>query len=117
MEKATFDNGMMSNKNVNQRTVSWEKAGSTLFLQGTLDRDSLLPLWQQKEQALEGIDNIDVSQLSRVDSTGLALFVQLKGECQKRGGTLTFSGIGERLGTLIALYGLQALLDEDQPKA
>ncbi|WP_228005826.1 lipid asymmetry maintenance protein MlaB [Xenorhabdus sp. BG5] len=117
MEKATVDNGMMSNENVNQRTVSWEKAGNTLFLQGTLDRDSLLPLWQQKEQALEGIDNIDVSQLSRVDSTGLALFVQLKGEYQKRGKTLTFSGVGERLSTLVTLYGLQALLDDSQPKA
>ncbi|OKP03419.1 lipid asymmetry maintenance protein MlaB [Xenorhabdus eapokensis] len=116
MEKATFDNAM-SNENDNQGTVSWEKAGNTLFLQGTLDRDSLLPLWQQKEQALAGIDNIDVSQLSRVDSTGLALFVQFKGECQKRGRTLTFSGVGERLSTLITLYGLQALLDDNQPKA
>ncbi|CAM3721743.1 lipid asymmetry maintenance protein MlaB [Xenorhabdus thuongxuanensis] len=117
MEKATFDNGMMSNESANQGTVSWKKAGNTLFLRGTLDRDSLLPLWQQKERALEDIDNIDVSQLGRVDSTGLALFVQLKGEYQKRGRTLTFSGVGERLSTLITLYGLQALLDDNQPKA
>ncbi|PHM27133.1 lipid asymmetry maintenance protein MlaB [Xenorhabdus ehlersii] len=116
MEKATFDNDMMINENVNQGTVNWEKAGNTLFLQGTLDRDSLLPLWQQKEHVLEDIGNIDVSQLSRVDSTGLALFVQLKGECHKRGRTLTFSGVGERLSTLITLYGLQALLDDNQPK-
>ncbi|WMV72936.1 lipid asymmetry maintenance protein MlaB [Xenorhabdus griffiniae] len=116
MEKATVDNAMMINENVNQGTVSWEKAGNTLFLQGTLDRDSLLPLWQQKEQVLAGIDNIDVSQLSRVDSTGLALFVQFKGECQKRGKALTFSGIGEQLNTLVTLYGLQALLDDSQPK-
>ncbi|MDC9594466.1 lipid asymmetry maintenance protein MlaB [Xenorhabdus sp. IM139775] len=117
MAKGTLDNGMMSKENINQETVSWEKAGNTLFLQGTLDRDSLLPLWQQKEQALEGVDNIDVSQLSHVDSTGLALFIQLKGEYQQRGRILTFSGVSERLSTLIALYGLQALLDKDPPKA
>ncbi|CDG19207.1 lipid asymmetry maintenance protein MlaB [Xenorhabdus doucetiae] len=117
MEKDTLDNGMMSKEKINQETVSWEKDGNTLFLQGTLDRDSLLPLWQQKERALEDIDNIDVSQLSHVDSTGLALFVQFKGECQQRGRILTFSGVSERLGTLITLYGLQTCFDDNQPKA
>ncbi|PHM71375.1 lipid asymmetry maintenance protein MlaB [Xenorhabdus kozodoii] len=117
MEKGTLDNGMINSESVNQATVSWEKAGNTLFLQGTLDRDSLLPLWQQKERALEDIDNIDVSQLSHVDSTGLALFIQLKGECQNRGRALTFSGVSERLNTLITLYGLQAILNDNQPTA
>ncbi|MDX7988583.1 lipid asymmetry maintenance protein MlaB [Xenorhabdus sp. 12] len=97
--------------------VSWEKTGSTLFLQGTLDRDSLLPLWQQKSSVLEDIVNIDVSQLSRVDSAGLALLVRLKGEFQQSGKALTFSNVGERLNTLIALYGVQSLLDDSQPNA
>ncbi|WP_419836290.1 lipid asymmetry maintenance protein MlaB [Xenorhabdus littoralis] len=100
-----------------KETVSWEKVDNTLFLKGTLDRDSLLPLWQQKESALAGVDNIEVSQLNRVDTTGLALFVRLKGEWQQSGRTLTLSGVGERLKTLIDLYGLQNLLDDSQPKA
>ncbi|AYA42011.1 lipid asymmetry maintenance protein MlaB [Xenorhabdus nematophila] len=105
MQKGIFDNSIAD------ETVSWETAGNTLFLKGTLDRDSLLPLWQQKESALEGIDNIDVSRLSHVDSTGLALFVRLKGEYQQGGRILSFSGVGECLNTLIALYGLQRLLE------
>ncbi|MBD2810111.1 lipid asymmetry maintenance protein MlaB [Xenorhabdus sp. Vera] len=111
MEKGTSDSSLAS------EMVSWEKAGNTLFLKGTLDRDSLLPLWQKKESVLEGIDNIDVSLLSHVDSTGLALFVRLRGEYQQGGRILSFSGVGERLNTLIVLYGLQSLLEENQPKA
>ncbi|MDC9595814.1 lipid asymmetry maintenance protein MlaB [Xenorhabdus anantnagensis] len=107
---------MISKERANQETIDWEKTGNTLFLKGTLDRDSLLPLWQQKDRVLEGIDNIDVSSLNHVDSTGLALFVRLKGEYQQRDRTLTFSGVSERLNTLITLYGLQTLLGDNQPK-
>ncbi|SFN52353.1 lipid asymmetry maintenance protein MlaB [Xenorhabdus japonica] len=107
---------MMSKEKVNQETIDWEKRGNTLFLKGTLDRDSLLPLWQQKDRILEGIDNIDVSSLNHVDSTGLALFVRLKGEYQQRDRILTFSGVSERLNTLITLYGLQTLLGDNQLK-
>ncbi|OTA17522.1 anti-sigma B factor antagonist [Xenorhabdus vietnamensis] len=117
MEKGILDSGMISKERANPETVSWEKTGNTLFLKGTLGRDSLLPFWQQKDHVLEEIDNIDVSLLSHVDSTGLALFVRLKGEYQQRGRILTFSGISERLNTLITLYGLQALLDDNLPKA
>ncbi len=107
----------MSKEKINQNMVDWEKAGNTLLLKGSLDRDSLLSLWQQKENALAGIDIIDVSSLSRVDSAGLALFVRLKEAYQQRGKTLTFSGVSERLNTLITLYGLQALLGDRQLNA
>ncbi|OTA19294.1 anti-sigma B factor antagonist [Xenorhabdus beddingii] len=117
MEKGTLDSGTVGTETANQDTVSWEKTGNTLFLQGTLDRDSLLPLWQQKDRVLEDVDNIDVSQLNHVDSTGLALFVRLKGEFQQNGRILTLSGVGERLETLITLYGLQSLLGNNPPKA
>ncbi|PHM39756.1 anti-sigma B factor antagonist [Xenorhabdus mauleonii] len=104
-----------SGSNVPDKEIaSWEKTGNTLFLQGTLDRDSLLPLWQQKSSVLEGIVNIDVSQLNHVDSAGLALLVRLKGEFQQTGKTLAFSNVGERLNTLMALYGVQSLFDNSQ---
>lgn len=116
MKQDTLDSSIAGKASASQETVSWEKTESTLFLKGTLDRDSLLPLWQQKDRVMEGVDNIDVSQLHHVDSTGLALFVRLKGECQQQGRTLVLSGVGERLGTLVALYGLQSLLNDNQPK-
>ncbi|MBS9430032.1 MULTISPECIES: lipid asymmetry maintenance protein MlaB [Photorhabdus] len=91
-------------------SLIWEKTGQTLILKGTLDRDSLLPLWQQKEKLLADIDSINVSQLEYVDSTGLALLVRFKHHMQKRGDKLRFSGIDERLNTLITLYDLQDII-------
>ncbi|MDX7990594.1 lipid asymmetry maintenance protein MlaB [Xenorhabdus littoralis] len=122
MEKSPVDSNIVSEEIADKETaiketVGWEKVDNTLFLKGTLNRDSLLPLWQQKESALAGVDNIEVSRLNRVDTTGLALFVRLKGEWQQSGRTLTLSGVGERLKTLIDLYGLQNLLENSQPKA
>ncbi|AOM42157.1 lipid asymmetry maintenance protein MlaB [Xenorhabdus hominickii] len=114
MEKDTLDSSLASKNVASKKAVSWEKVGNTLFLHGTLDRDSLLPLWQQKASVLEGIENIDVAQLSHVDSTGLALFVRLKEEWQQNGRTLTLSRVGERLKTLVELYGLQSLFDDNQ---
>ncbi|KGM28120.1 anti-sigma B factor antagonist [Photorhabdus luminescens] len=91
-------------------SLIWEKTGQTLILKGTLDRDSLLPLWQQKEKLLADIDSINVSQLEYVDSTGLALLVRFKHHMQKRGDKLRFFGIDERLNTLITLYDLQDII-------
>ncbi|KAA1195598.1 lipid asymmetry maintenance protein MlaB [Photorhabdus heterorhabditis] len=92
-------------------SLSWEKAGQTLILKGILDRDRLLPLWQQKEKLLTDINCINVSQLEHVDSTGLALLVRFKHYMQKEEGTeLLFSGISERFSTLIMLYDLQEII-------
>ncbi|OCA54921.1 lipid asymmetry maintenance protein MlaB [Photorhabdus namnaonensis] len=91
-------------------SLIWEKTGQTLILKGALDRDSLLPLWQQKEKLLADIDSINVSKLEYVDSTGLALLVRFKHHMQKRGDKLHFSGIDERLNTLITLYDLQEMI-------
>ncbi|WP_434525807.1 lipid asymmetry maintenance protein MlaB [Photorhabdus asymbiotica] len=91
-------------------SLSWEKAGQTLILKGILDRDSLLPLWQQKEKLLTNTSDINVSQLEHVDSTGLALLVRFKYHMQKEGVELLFSGVSERLSTLIMLYDLQEII-------
>ncbi|WP_340609628.1 lipid asymmetry maintenance protein MlaB [Xenorhabdus bharatensis] len=115
-----MENGEMKNREMDKTSgktpLSWKQAGNTLFLKGTLDRDSLLPLWQQKDSLLAHIENIDVSGLEHVDSTGMALFVRIKGDWQQSGKVVTFSGIGERLNTLIALYGLQSLFADNSPE-
>ncbi|MDR0218376.1 MAG: lipid asymmetry maintenance protein MlaB [Enterobacteriaceae bacterium] len=103
-------NNRKTESSPDEALLSWEQKGNTLFLKGTLDRDSLLPLWQQKDSVLTGIEIIDVSQLSHVDSTGLALFVRVKSGRQQQGKALAFAGIGERLKTLVALYGLQDII-------
>lgn len=90
--------------------LSWRAEGQTLYLNGELDRDSLLPLWQQRIQALKNITVLDVSELNRVDSAGLALLVHLLGDLQIGKQPLTLVGITDRLQTLITLYNLQAII-------
>lgn len=81
-----------------------------LILSGCLDRETLLPLWQQRENLLRGVKCIDVAQLSHVDSSGLALLVHLRNTASTQGTALQIFGITDRLRTLIKLYNLQEII-------
>ena len=90
--------------------LSWWVESATLHLQGELDRETLLALWQQRETVMGQIDTIDVSALERVDSAGLALLVHLRQMLQQQGKTPLFTGINGKLRSLITLYNLQQLI-------
>lgn len=90
--------------------LAWELSETTLFLTGTLDRDSLMSFWEGKDSLLEHIENIDVSGLKHVDSTGLAMLVRLKGEFQANNRSLNITGVSDNLNTLIELYGVQGII-------
>lgn len=47
----------------------------TLYLKGILTSDTINAIWGTDAQQLANIDYINVSQLDRVDSSGLALMV------------------------------------------
>lgn len=88
--------------------LNWQLNINSLLLQGDLDRDTLLPLWQQRNKLLTDIDCIDVTQLQRVDSAGLALLVHFKSQQQNI--KLAISVISDQLATLIKLYNLQQII-------
>ncbi|MFS2221307.1 lipid asymmetry maintenance protein MlaB [Pantoea sp. B65] len=90
--------------------LSWQVEASTLRLQGELDRETLLALWQQRETLSSAIDTIDVSALDRVDSAGLALLVHLRQILQQQGKTPLFTGVTDKLLSLITLYNLQQII-------
>ncbi|MEW2738332.1 lipid asymmetry maintenance protein MlaB [Providencia sp. PROV130] len=90
--------------------LAWELNETTLYLTGTLDRDSLMSFWDKKDSSLERIENIDVSGLKHVDSTGLAMLVRLKGEFQAKNRSLNITGVSDNLNTLIELYGVQKII-------
>lgn len=90
--------------------LAWEQTETTLFLSGTLDRDSLLSFWNQRQPLLNSIEKIDVSGLVHVDSTGLAMLVRLKGEIIEKSQSVNIIGVSDNLNTLIELYGVKALL-------
>ncbi|CAI1989417.1 lipid asymmetry maintenance protein MlaB [Serratia plymuthica] len=93
--------------------LSFESQQQTLILRGELDRETLLPLWEQRETLLADKTALDVSQLQRVDSSGLALLVHLREQQRQLGVELKISGATDRLKTLIALYNLQAIMPVD----
>ncbi|MEQ4707831.1 lipid asymmetry maintenance protein MlaB [Providencia huaxiensis] len=90
--------------------LAWELNETTLYLIGTLDRDSLMSFWDKKNSSLEQVENIDVSGLKHVDSTGLAMLVRLKSELQAKNRSLNIIGVSDNLNTLIELYGVQAII-------
>ena len=93
--------------------LSFESEQQTLILRGELDRETLLPLWRQRDALMADKTAIDVAQLQRVDSSGLALLLHLQEEQRQRGVALKISGVTERLKTLIALYNLQVTMPVD----
>ncbi|HCH51661.1 MAG TPA: lipid asymmetry maintenance protein MlaB [Proteus sp.] len=92
-------------------SLNWEKKGDILYLQGILDRETLLPVWQQRKTLLADLNTIDVSALSHIDSTGLALFVHLKAEVETQNRHLNIQGATERFQTLITLYDLDEIMN------
>ncbi|QKJ85472.1 phospholipid transport system transporter-binding protein [Paramixta manurensis] len=90
--------------------LRWHVEGQTLCLQGELDRETLISLWQQRETVMKQIDIIDVSALERVDSAGLALLVHLRQMAQQPGKTPLFNGVTDKLHSLITLYNLQQII-------
>ncbi|PWC13004.1 lipid asymmetry maintenance protein MlaB [Brenneria corticis] len=90
--------------------LSWQSQQSTLLVAGALDRETLLPLWQQRDKLLADKTTLDVSGLDRVDSAGLALLLHFYHLRSQQGVELKIIGAGDRLKTLIALYNLNEII-------
>lgn len=93
--------------------LHFESLQQCLILNGCLDRETLLPLWEQRESLLKGVTCVDVAQLERVDSSGLALLVHLRDFAGRHGVELQISGITDRLRTLVELYNLKGIIPLD----
>ncbi|WP_409309093.1 lipid asymmetry maintenance protein MlaB [Pectobacterium sp. B1J-3] len=94
--------------------LNWVSQESTLILVGDLDRETLLPLWEQRETLLAGKTALDVSGLKRVDSAGLALLMHFYHQQSQQARSLKIIGVSDRLNTLIALYNLNEIIPVSQ---
>ena len=86
--------------------LSWTRDGERLSLHGELDQDFLVPLWDARNDATQGVSVIDLSGLSRVDTAGLALLVHLVELIRSQGRTANLEGVSEKVATLKGLYNL-----------
>jgi phospholipid transport system transporter-binding protein len=71
--------------------LSWTRDGETLALRGELDQDLLVPLWEARAQATDGV-SIDLSAVTRVDTAGLALLVHFIALIRRQGGEAKLTG-------------------------
>ncbi|EEJ3244486.1 lipid asymmetry maintenance protein MlaB [Salmonella enterica] len=84
----------------------WTREADTLVLAGELDQDVLTPLWDARVEAMNGVTRIDLSQISRVDTGGLALLAHLVNQAKKRGNAVSLSGVNDKVYALAQLYNL-----------
>lgn len=96
------------------KTLTWafkqNNDRMTLHLIGELSRNTLLPLWEQRdyflsaEQTTKKTFYVDLSELIRIDSAGFALLCQLLNHWQTQ--TIFVQNAPHQLTTLADLFGL-----------
>ncbi|MBB1202521.1 lipid asymmetry maintenance protein MlaB [Enterobacteriaceae bacterium 89] len=87
-------------------SLRWTRENGLLRLEGELDQDFLVPLWDAREEATQQVDTIDLSAVSRVDSAGVALLVHLIAHIRRQGRQVKLVGVSEKMNTLVQLYNL-----------
>lgn len=106
-----------------KKTLTWviKQSDDKIILQlvGELSRDTLLSLWEQRASFLskENIEkislDIDLSEIVRIDSAGVALLCNLVQEYKTQFGnnvSILLSNVPTQLITLVDLYGLSSWL-------
>lgn len=101
-QKITLEEEVMT------QSLNWTRDGDKLSLVGELDQDVLNPLWDARIEAMTGVTCIDLSQVSRVDTGGLALLVHLISLVKEQGNNVSLSGVNDKVFTLAELYNLPA---------
>ncbi|KYF17673.1 phospholipid ABC transporter substrate-binding protein, partial [Salmonella enterica subsp. enterica serovar Typhimurium] len=57
-------------------------------------------------EAMNGVTRIDLSQISREDTGGLALLARLVNQAKKQGNAVSLSGVNDKVYALAQLYNL-----------
>jgi anti-anti-sigma factor len=69
-----------------------------------------VPRLLKRADQLAAAGTLDLSRVTRVDSAGLALLLELNRRCRARGGKLVLRGADERLLRLARFFGLDGIL-------
>ena len=86
--------------------LRWSREGETLRLSGELDQDLLNPLWDKRQEAMQGVTLIDLTDVTRVDTAGVALLAHLVAVGKKQGTSVMLHGASDNVVTLAQLYNL-----------
>ena len=86
--------------------LNWRREQDTLYLQGALESNTLLPLWEQRRAVTDKLSIINIKAITRVDTAGLALLIQLVADAHRQGGQAVLTGVGHSVKTLAQLSHL-----------
>jgi phospholipid transport system transporter-binding protein len=87
-------------------SLRWVREDNLLRLVGELDQDFLVPLWEARVEATQGVETLDLSLVSRVDTAGVALLIHLISLIKRQGQKVNLIGVNEKTKTLVQLYNL-----------
>lgn len=85
--------------------------GDALVFSGTIDRAAAAELWTTASQSLTGVQRIVLTNVTTVDSAGLALLAELAARLRATGTTPRIEGEPAGLSELRAAYRLTPGLD------
>lgn len=85
--------------------------GDALVLTGALDRAAVSVLWPQASASLAGVRTLDLRDVERVDSAGVALLAELAARLRVAGSEPALVGTPAGLVELAAAYRLTPQLD------
>ncbi|WP_255470265.1 STAS domain-containing protein [Pseudoxanthomonas sp. 3HH-4] len=91
--------------------ASVQRDGDALVFTGALDRAAVAALWPQATAHLAGVQRFVLTNVTTVDSAGLALLSELAARARASGTTPRFDGQPAGLADLQAAYRLTPELD------
>ncbi|MBV7297945.1 STAS domain-containing protein [Enterovibrio paralichthyis] len=85
-------------------------------LSGELDRDTVPPFWRRRVEWLPKEPQVllDLSQVKRVDSAGMAMLLHLQQQLTVNQQTLVLSQIPAQLRVLLQLSNIEELFTDDK---
>lgn len=93
-------------------SLNWKIENGMVIFSGDLNCETLLPFWKKKQQIITAdIQVLNVANLSRVDSAGLAMLLRILDEASSQQQMLKLAGMTEKLKTLTALYNMQQIIE------
>lgn len=85
--------------------------GPRARLTGALDRDAVVALWPRLQALPGSVSQLDLAEVDRIDSAGLALLAELTARARADGRTLVIHGTPDGFNGLSAAYRLAPFLD------
>ena len=75
-------------------------------LRWSREGETLKPLWGKRHEAMQGVTLIDLTDVTRVDTAGVALLAHLVAVGKKQGTSVMLHGASDNVVTLAQLYNL-----------